>query len=73
MAKTMGGWEEGEIPIVALLPNFMRPNLRNGCVRVVTPGATSRTTMALSGSVGMSLLPDISDTVLRSETLIVTV
>lgn len=67
------GWEGGEIPIVALAPNFMRPNRRNGVARVVTPGTTSRTTMVLSGSVGRSLSTDISDTVLRSEILIVAV
>lgn len=45
------GRGEGNIPIVALPPNFIRPNLKNGIETVVTPGTISRMTAVSSGSV----------------------
>lgn len=47
-----GEWEG--IPIVARPPNFIRPKRRNGTLRVVTPGTSSRITITSSGFWGMS-------------------
>lgn len=43
---------EGEIPIVALPPNFILPARRKGRETVVTPGTSSRITMTSSGFEG---------------------
>ncbi len=40
-----------KIPIVALPPNFIRPNLKKGIEMVVIPGTTSRMTAVSSGLV----------------------
>lgn len=46
-------WEErGEIPIVALPPNFILPMRRKGRETVVTPGTSSRITITSSGFEG---------------------
>jgi hypothetical protein len=51
------GWEQerGNIPTVALPPNFILPNRKNGTEKVVTFGERSRMTITSSGFLGMSL------------------
>ena len=53
----MKGWEQerGNIPTVALPPNFILPNRKNGTEKVVTFGERSRMTITSSGFLGMSL------------------
>jgi hypothetical protein len=47
--------ERGGLPTVALPPNFILPNRRNGTENVVTLGERSRMTITSSGFLGMSL------------------
>jgi hypothetical protein len=49
------GKVRGDIPTVALPPNFILPNRRNGTENVVTLGERSRMTITSSGFLGMSL------------------
>jgi hypothetical protein len=46
--------ERRDIPTVALPPNFILPNRRNGTEKVVTLGERSRMTITSSGFLGTS-------------------
>ena len=51
------------LPTVALPPNLINPNRRNGTESVVIPGTTSRITITSSGLLGTSFADIVIDSI----------